>query len=139
MMSSVNTRDTVHRLLDALLRKDTDQDGNWGYMDFKTEVRDMLNCMDAAEPTVTPDDIKGMAMQLAIDRCRNSPADLFILASSIESFLRGDVVLSKEIPMDLLMRATAYISPMSAVEFSERNFTAALTLIGDMASYLRGE
>lgn len=90
--------------------------------------------------TSEPDQIKLTAMSMAIDRCRHAVgADLFVLASSIEGFLRGDIVLSKTIPVKLLTRANAFIGTVEVVEFSERNFTAALTLIGDMASYLRGE
>lgn len=93
--------------------------------------------------TSEPDQIKLTAMSMAIDRCRHAPsADLFVLAASIESFLRGDVVLSEQISWRkevMLTRANAFIGPAEVVEFSERNFTAALTLIGDMASYLRGE
>jgi hypothetical protein len=30
------------RLLDALWRKGTEQDGNWGYQNFREEVADLL-------------------------------------------------------------------------------------------------
>ena len=29
----------LYRLIDALLRKDTEQDGNWGHMTFHEELR----------------------------------------------------------------------------------------------------
>lgn len=105
-----------------------------------SEQNDKMNALYRQQKRLGygPDQIKMMAMQMAIDRCRGSiSADLFVLASSIESFLRGGVVPPKQIPVDLLMRAEAFIGPAQATEFSERNFTAALTLIGDMASYLK--
>lgn len=33
---------TVEQLLDALMRKDTEQDGNWGYKAFAQEVKELL-------------------------------------------------------------------------------------------------
>ena len=32
-------REALLELIDALLRKDTEQDGNWGYLPFRSEFR----------------------------------------------------------------------------------------------------
>lgn len=99
--------------------------------------------------TSESDQIKLTAMSMAIDAMRGHLLPNIILAAErIERYLKGFSGESDELLLDseahkekddLLTRANAFISPMSAVEFSERNFTAALALIGDMASYLRGE
>lgn len=100
-------------------------------------------------PASEPDQIKLMAMSMAIDAMRGHLLPNIILAAErIERYLRGfsgesdELLLDSEVHKeknDLLTRANAFIGPSEVVEFSERNFTAALTLIGDMASYLRGE
>lgn len=39
------TRKAVIRLIEAILRKNTEQDGNWGWPSFHQELRDILSSL----------------------------------------------------------------------------------------------
>lgn len=41
-------REAILVLISALLRKDTEQDGNWGYPSFYKELRELMSTLNAA-------------------------------------------------------------------------------------------
>ena len=46
-MSNDDLRDILIELIDALLRKGTDQDGNWGFPPVREQLRRMLDKLSA--------------------------------------------------------------------------------------------
>lgn len=48
-LSNSELREVLLRLIDALMRKDTERDGNWGYKNFYAELNELKDTLKDKE------------------------------------------------------------------------------------------